>query len=52
MSTDPETGLPDIGHYRFLILGNHTVSFSAQPFHRFGKNITKCLRLGVARRRR
>src|SRR5580698_8292855 len=38
VSEDPETGIPDVGHYRFLILGKDTVSFSAQPFHRFGKN--------------
>ena len=47
VSTDPETGVPDIGHYRFLILGKDTFSFSAQPFHRFGKNLTKCQKLGV-----
>ena len=39
VSKDPETGVPDIGHYRFLILGKDTFSFSAQPFHRFGKNL-------------
>ncbi len=42
VSKDPETGVPDIGHYRFLILDKDKVSFSAQPFHRFGKNLTKC----------
>src|SRR3546814_12806690 len=47
VSKDPETGVPDIGHYRFLILGRNTVSFSAQPFHRFGKNLAKCKKLGV-----
>jgi 4-hydroxy-3-polyprenylbenzoate decarboxylase/2,5-furandicarboxylate decarboxylase 1 len=47
VSKDPETGVPDIGHYRFLILGKDTFSFSAQPFHRFGKNLTKCQKLGV-----
>src|SRR4029078_562906 len=47
VSKDPETGVPDIGHYRFLILGKDTVSFSAQPFHRFGKNLTKCQKMGV-----
>lgn len=46
VSKDPETGVPDIGHYRFLILGKDIVSFSAQPFHRFGKNLAKCQRLG------
>ncbi|SFZ83074.1 4-hydroxy-3-polyprenylbenzoate decarboxylase [Devosia enhydra] len=47
VSKDPETGVPDIGHYRFLILGKNIVSFSAQPFHRFGKNIIKCRQMGV-----
>jgi 2,5-furandicarboxylate decarboxylase 1 len=47
VSVDPETGAPDIGHYRFLILGKDTFSFSAQPFHRFGKNLAKCRKLGV-----
>ena len=47
VSEDPETGVPDVGHYRFLILGKDTVSFSAQPFHRFGKNLAKCKKLGI-----
>ncbi len=47
VSKDPETGVPDIGHYRFLILGKDTFSFSAQPNHRFGKHLAKCQKLGV-----
>lgn len=47
VSKDPETGVPDIGHYRFMILGKDTFSFSAQPFHRFGKNLAKCQKMGV-----
>jgi 4-hydroxy-3-polyprenylbenzoate decarboxylase/2,5-furandicarboxylate decarboxylase 1 len=47
VSQDPETGVPDIGHYRFLILGPNTMSFSAQPFHRFGKNLAKYQKLGI-----
>ena len=47
VSKDPETGVPDIGHYRFLILSKTTFSFSAQPFHRFGKNLAKCQKMGV-----
>jgi 2,5-furandicarboxylate decarboxylase 1 len=47
VSQDPETGVPDIGHYRFLILGKDTVSFSAQPFHRFGKHLAKHKRAGT-----
>ncbi len=50
VSKDPETGIPDIGHYRFLILGPNIVSYSAQPFHRFGKNLAKCQRLGITPR--
>src|ERR1700694_842846 len=47
VSKDPETGVPDIGHYRFLILGKDTFSFSAQPTHRFGKTLAKCKKMGV-----
>jgi 2,5-furandicarboxylate decarboxylase 1 len=50
VSKDPETGIPDIGHYRFLVLDKNTLSYDAQPFHRFGKNISKCRRLGVVPR--
>ena len=50
VSKDPETGVPDIGHYRFLILGKDTFSFSAQPNHRFGKNLAKCQKMGVTPR--
>lgn len=50
VSRDPETGIPDIGHYRFLVLGKDTLSYDAQPFHRFGKNISKYQRLGLAPR--
>ncbi len=46
VSKDPETDIPDIGHYRFLILSKNTFSFSAQPFHRFGKNLAKYKKLG------
>ena len=44
---DPENGVADMGHYRAQILGKDTFSFFAQPFHRFGKYLTKCQRLGV-----
>ena len=47
VSKDPENGIPDVGHYRFMILGKDTFSFSAQPFHRFGKNLAKCQKLGI-----
>jgi len=48
VSKDPDTGVPDIGHYRFLVLSKDTFSFSAQPNHRFGKNLAKCQKMGVA----
>jgi 2,5-furandicarboxylate decarboxylase 1 len=41
VSKDPTTGVPDIGHYRFQITGKDRMSFLAQPFHRFGKNLAK-----------
>ena len=50
VSKDPETGVPDIGHYRFLVLGKDTLSYDAQPFHQFGKNIAKCEQMGIAPR--
>jgi 4-hydroxy-3-polyprenylbenzoate decarboxylase/2,5-furandicarboxylate decarboxylase 1 len=49
VSRDPETGVTDIGHYRFQILGKNEMSFLAQPFHRFGKHIVKARRLGHTR---
>jgi UbiD family decarboxylase len=47
VSRDPETGVPDIGHYRFMVLGKDIMSFDAQPGHRFGKNLAKYQRLGL-----
>ena len=47
VSKDPETGVPDIGHYRFQVLGPDRLGFFAQIFHRFGKNITKAQKMGV-----
>ncbi len=47
VSKDPETGVPDIGHYRFQVVGKDRLSFYALNFHRFGKNIAKCERLGT-----
>lgn len=44
---DPETGVNDIGHYRAQVVGRDKFSFFAQPFHRFGKYVAKCRRLGV-----
>jgi 2,5-furandicarboxylate decarboxylase 1 len=46
VSKDPETGVPDIGHYRYQVIGPDRLSFLAQPFHRFGKNLAKAKKLG------
>ncbi len=46
VSKDPETGIPDMGHYRFQVFNKNTLSFLAQPFHRFGKHIGKAKKLG------
>ena len=47
VAKDPENGVTDIGHYRFQILGRDKLTFFAKVFHRFGKIIAKCERLGV-----
>src|SRR5262249_40034418 len=46
VSADPETGVPDIGHYRFMILDRNRMSFCAEYNHRFGAHIAKSRRLG------
>ena len=46
VSRDPETGVPDIGHYRFEIIDKQALSFLALPNHRFGKNLAKAVALG------
>jgi 4-hydroxy-3-polyprenylbenzoate decarboxylase/2,5-furandicarboxylate decarboxylase 1 len=46
VSKDPETGVPDIGHYRFEVLDKQTMSFLALPNHRFGRHLAKARRLG------
>ncbi len=38
VSKDPETGIPDIGHYRFEVIDKQTLTFLALPNHRFGRN--------------
>ncbi len=49
VSRDPETGVHDLGHYRFQVLGKNEMSFLAQPFHRFGKHIVKARKMGMTR---
>ncbi len=46
VSKDPETGIPDIGHYRFEIVDKQTMTFLALPNHRFGRHLAKARRLG------
>lgn len=46
VSKDPETGVYDIGNYRFQVIDNKTLSFLAQPNHRFGKNLAKAKEKG------
>lgn len=47
VSTDPETGITDLGNYRFELMDNKTLSFLAQPNHRLGKHITKAKLAGM-----
>jgi 4-hydroxy-3-polyprenylbenzoate decarboxylase/2,5-furandicarboxylate decarboxylase 1 len=46
VSHDPETDVPDIGHYRCEIIDSHTMSLMAAPSHRFAKNQAKAKRMG------
>lgn len=46
VSKNLETGIVDLGNYRFEIIDNKTMSFLAQPNHRFGKNIITARKLG------
>ena len=46
VSRDPETGIPDIGHYRFEIIDKTTMSFNPLPLHRLGKHVAKARALG------
>jgi 2,5-furandicarboxylate decarboxylase 1 len=45
VSKDPETGIPDIGHYRFEVIDKQTMSFLALPNHRFGRHLAKARRM-------
>jgi 2,5-furandicarboxylate decarboxylase 1 len=47
VSRDPQTGVRDIGHYRFMVLDRTTLAFFAQPFHRFGKHVAKSTAAGT-----
>lgn len=47
VSHDPETKVTDLGNYRFEYIDSTTLSFLAQPSHRFGKHIAKAKKLGL-----
>ena len=47
VSHDPETGIPDLGHYRFEIIDKKKLSFLALPNHRFAKNLAKACPTGT-----
>lgn len=47
VSEDPETGVPDIGNYRFQVHDAKALGVFSAPNHRFGKNIAKALALKV-----
>ena len=46
VSKDPETGVPDIGHYRLEIIDGQTMSFNPLAMHRLGKHIAKARQMG------
>lgn len=48
VSRDVEFDVFDLGHYRFQVMGKDTLSFLAQPFHRFGKNMQKAKDRGAS----
>jgi 2,5-furandicarboxylate decarboxylase 1 len=46
VSKDSETGVPDIGHYRFEVIDKQTFSFLALPNHRFARHMAIARALG------
>lgn len=47
VSADPDTGITDLGNYRFEVIDKQTLSFLAQPNHRFGIHIAKARKKGL-----
>lgn len=47
VSSDPDTGITDLGNYRFQVIDKQSLSFLAQPNHRFGKHIAKARKKGL-----
>jgi 2,5-furandicarboxylate decarboxylase 1 len=46
VSENPETGIPDIGNYRFQIHGPKEMGVFSAPNHRFGKNMAHAVAMG------
>lgn len=46
VSENPETGIPDIGNYRFQVHGPKELGVFSAPNHRFGKNIARATEMG------
>ncbi len=46
VSENPETGIPDIGNYRFQIHGPKEMGVFSAPNHRFGKNMAHASQMG------
>jgi len=47
VSEDPDTGVPDIGNYRFQLHDSRALGVFSASNHRFGKNIAKAIQRGV-----
>lgn len=47
VSENPETGIPDIGNYRFQVHGRDRLGVFSAANHRFGKNMAKATEMGV-----
>jgi len=46
VSENPETGIPDIGNYRFQVHGPKELGVFSAPNHRFGKNMAYAVAMG------
>ena len=46
VSENPETGVPDIGNYRFQVHGPRELGVFSAPNHRFGKNMAHAVAMG------
>lgn len=48
VSEDPDTGVPDIGNYRFQLHDSRVLGVFSAPNHRFGKNMAKAIERKVS----